>query len=135
MDAKTMKTIAIAAGVVTIMFAGPVRAEDFRGRNCIDGCPDMKAGYKWAQEQDVRDPYQCLGRTRDFEQGCSAYALEAGAKMPPPKKQRAGDSDSSYSGSSSSYGRDDSRSGEAGYGERDRDDGTHDSSSDSYERR
>jgi hypothetical protein len=135
MDAKTMKTIAIAATIVSIMAAAPAGAEDFRGRNCIDGCPDMKAGYKWAQEQDVRDPYQCLGRTRDFEQGCSAYALEAGAKMPPPKRQRAGGSDSSYSGSSSSYRQDDPRGGEAGSDERDRDDATHDSSSDSNERR
>jgi hypothetical protein len=135
MEVKTMKTIAIAAAVVTMMAAAPASAEDFRGRSCIDGCPDMKAGYKWAQEQDVRDPYQCLGRTRDFEQGCSAYALEAGAKMPPPKKQRAGGSDSSYSGSSSSYGQDNSRGGEAGSNERDRDDGTPDSSSGSYERR
>lgn len=63
-----------------------LHCEDFHGRNCVDGCPEMKDGYKWAQDNDARDPYLCIGRSRDFEQGCGAYVIEAGPKIPPPKK-------------------------------------------------
>lgn len=64
-----------------------LHCEDFHGQSCIDGCPELKQGYKWAQEQDTHDPYACLGRSQDFYKGCSAYVLEAGPKMPPSKKQ------------------------------------------------
>ncbi|MFT3733174.1 MAG: hypothetical protein QM780_17440 [Hyphomicrobium sp.] len=70
-----------------LLSAQGAHCEDFHGQNCFDGCPEMKAGYKWAQDQDAHDPYLCIGRTRDFEKGCSAYVLEAGPKMPPPKQQ------------------------------------------------
>ncbi|HML27673.1 MAG TPA: hypothetical protein PKE16_02325 [Hyphomicrobium sp.] len=70
-----------------------LHCEDFHGQNCVDGCPELKQGYKWAQDQDTHDPYACLGRSQDFYKGCSAYVLEAGPKMPPPKKQKSPGSD------------------------------------------
>jgi hypothetical protein len=73
--------------VLYMLSVQSLHCEDFRGQNCVDGCPEMKAGYKWAQENDAHDPYLCNGHSRDFEQGCSAYVLEAGPAPPPPKKK------------------------------------------------
>lgn len=62
------------------------RSEDFRGLNCYDGCPQIKAGYEWAQQHDTRDLSTCMGKGADFEKGCARYVYEAGPAPPPPKK-------------------------------------------------
>ncbi len=84
-----------------------LHCEDFRGRNCVDGCPNLKAGYKWAQDNDAHDPYLCLGQGREFEQGCNAYVLEAGPAPPPPKKKDDPSSRSSDDPTSGDTGKND----------------------------
>lgn len=84
---------AIITAAFAVLSTSALHSEDFHGRNCIDGCPDLKAGYQWAQEQDIHDPYQCLGRSREYQEGCNAAVLEAGPKMPPNKKQDSDDRD------------------------------------------
>lgn len=89
-----------------LLSAQSLHSEDFHGQNCVDGCPDMKTGYKWAKDQDAHDPYLCIGHSREFDQGCSAYVLEAGPKIPPKKKKDSDFSDDPANGDQDLYGDD-----------------------------
>lgn len=69
-------------------FAENLHCEDFHGMVCYDGCPELKAGLKWAEDQDIRDPYACVGHSREFDQACATYVYERG---PAPRPAKAPD--------------------------------------------
>jgi hypothetical protein len=66
-------------------FAGNLHCEDFHGVACYDGCPESKAGLKWAEDQDIRDPYACVGHSLEFDQACATYVYERGAAPAAPE--------------------------------------------------
>jgi hypothetical protein len=68
-----------------LLCAGTASSDEFHGYACYDGCPELKAGYKWAEDQDVRDPYACGGKSMEFNKGCAAYVYERGPAPPPDK--------------------------------------------------
>jgi hypothetical protein len=80
--------------VLALLSCGAQRGhcEDFHGRSCSDNCPELRAGYQWAQDQNAHDPYLCTGHTTGFDQGCGAYVEEAGSAPPPPPQQGGSDS-------------------------------------------
>nr|NTI33097.1 hypothetical protein [Rhizobium rhizogenes] len=57
-------------------FCFGVRAADartFGGSDCTDDCSGHKAGYEWAEQNDVKDSSECSGNSTSFEEGCQAY--------------------------------------------------------------
>lgn len=51
-------------------------AYDDLGRpyGCTEDCSGHEAGVAWAQDNDIRDPLDCGGRSRSFIEGCETYA-------------------------------------------------------------
>lgn len=47
--------------------------ETFCGYACTDDCSGHRAGYEWAEENNVTDPYDCSGYSESFIEGCQAY--------------------------------------------------------------
>lgn len=41
---------------------------------CTEDCSGHEAGVAWAEENDLRDPDDCGGRSQSFVEGCQAYA-------------------------------------------------------------
>jgi hypothetical protein len=40
---------------------------------CTDDCSGHEAGVAWAEENELRDPGDCGGRSQSFVEGCEAY--------------------------------------------------------------
>lgn len=49
---------------------------DFHGDPCTEDCSGHEAGYEWASEKGITDPYDCDGNSNSFIEGCRAYAEE-----------------------------------------------------------
>ena len=46
----------------------------FGGYYCTIDCSGHRAGYLWAEDQDIQDEFQCpQGRSNSFYEGCLAY--------------------------------------------------------------
>lgn len=48
----------------------------FYGYECTEDCSGHKAGYNWAEEKGITDPWDCSGKSNSFIEGCKAYAGE-----------------------------------------------------------
>lgn len=44
--------------------------------DCTSDCSGHDAGYEWAMDNDITDPYDCDGNSDSFIEGCEAYANE-----------------------------------------------------------
>ncbi|MDR3154342.1 MAG: hypothetical protein LBW85_08765 [Deltaproteobacteria bacterium] len=74
-----MAIAAAAAFALPSLSAGRLCAEDFRGYECTDDCSGHRAGYEWAQDQEIKSEEDCFGSSRSFEEGCTAYVEENGS--------------------------------------------------------
>lgn len=43
---------------------------------CTEDCSGHDAGFKWAQEHEIRDSSDCGGRSRSFIEGCEEYGRQ-----------------------------------------------------------
>ena len=59
----------------------PYSSSTFMGYQCTVDCPGHEAGYEWAEENGIDDPYDCGGNSESFIEGCQAYAEEQQAAM------------------------------------------------------
>lgn len=50
----------------------------FGGYPCTQDCSGHEAGYDWAAENGIDDPYDCGGNSQSFIEGCMVYAEENG---------------------------------------------------------
>ncbi|WP_413710642.1 hypothetical protein [Rhizobium sp. Rhizsp82] len=53
--------------------ASPALAQTFGGNDCTDDCSGHKAGYEWAEENNVTSESDCSGNSSSFEEGCKTY--------------------------------------------------------------
>ena len=44
--------------------------------DCTGDCSGHEAGYEWAEDNGIDDPYDCGGNFDSFIEGCEAYANE-----------------------------------------------------------
>jgi hypothetical protein len=51
----------------------------FMGYECTQDCSGHEAGYRWAEDHGIDDPYDCGGNSQSFIEGCRAYAGERGS--------------------------------------------------------
>jgi hypothetical protein len=59
----------------------PYSSTTFMGYQCTVDCSGHEAGYEWAEENSIDDPYDCGGNSESFIEGCQAYAEEQQAAM------------------------------------------------------
>lgn len=53
----------------------------FGGYPCrTSDCAEDKAGYRWAEENGITNPDDCMGKTGAFIEGCRVYARQRGAE-------------------------------------------------------
>ena len=50
------------------------RVNTFMGYPCTDDCSGHKAGYAWAEDNDITNPDDCGGNSNSFIEGCMAWA-------------------------------------------------------------
>jgi len=62
--------------VVLSFYACSLHAATFKGYQCTDDCSGHKAGYEWAEDNQITDPDDCGGNSNSFIEGCMAYAEE-----------------------------------------------------------
>lgn len=60
--------------LVAISFAETKEAH--RAPPCDTDCVSRDAGYAWGKELGIDDPSECGGNSRDFIEGCQAYATK-----------------------------------------------------------
>lgn len=48
----------------------------FHGSDCTEDCSGHEAGYEWAEDNDIRDTYDCESNSDSFIEGCEAYVEE-----------------------------------------------------------
>lgn len=64
------------AFLTAILFASssiPTFAQTFGGYECTEDCSGHKAGYEWAEQNDISDESDCNGNSTSFNEGCQAY--------------------------------------------------------------
>ena len=50
-----------------------IKEETFYGYNCKGDCSGHKAGYDWANKNNITDFDGCVGKSNSFIEGCMAY--------------------------------------------------------------
>lgn len=48
-------------------------AGTYEGYECTEDCSGHRAGYEWAQENDINEEADCVGKSYSFEEGCRAF--------------------------------------------------------------
>jgi hypothetical protein len=66
--------ISLAVGIAGLVPNAP--SQEFHGYICTDDCSGHRAGYAWAERNDITDPDDCGGNSQSFIEGCEAYAEE-----------------------------------------------------------
>ncbi|MFE0014129.1 hypothetical protein ACFWXH_04735 [Mesorhizobium sp. NPDC059054] len=58
----------------TITSAGSAFAQQtFGGYDCTEDCSGHKAGYEWAEQNNVTSTSDCTTNSQSFNEGCDAY--------------------------------------------------------------
>lgn len=65
--------ILMMSALLLITSSLPAAAQAFGGYECTEDCSGHKAGYDWAEENDVTDESDCSGNSTSFNEGCQAY--------------------------------------------------------------
>ena len=69
------RSIAMLSVIVLLVlsFTGMSFAQTFGGNSCVDNCDGHRAGYEWAEENDIQSEDDCSGNASSFEEGCRTY--------------------------------------------------------------
>ncbi|MDR1546854.1 MAG: hypothetical protein LBU12_09155 [Deltaproteobacteria bacterium] len=54
-------------------------ADQFNGYECTFDCSGHKAGYKWAEKNNIGNTNDCAGNSNSFNEGCRSYVEENGS--------------------------------------------------------
>lgn len=63
----------VTSAMIILSSLLPASAQTFSGYECTEDCSGHKAGYDWAEENDVTDESDCSGNSTSFNEGCQAY--------------------------------------------------------------
>ncbi|WP_366509882.1 hypothetical protein [Mesorhizobium sp.] len=66
---RAAAAIAITAAFVTPSFA----QQTFGGNYCTVDCSGHKAGYDWAEKNQISDESDCSSNSQSFNEGCQTY--------------------------------------------------------------
>lgn len=62
--------------LLAFIIASAAYASDFHGYLCTKDCSGHRAGYKWAQHNNIDKPEECRGKSQSFIEGCYAWIEE-----------------------------------------------------------
>ncbi|MES0030381.1 hypothetical protein [Mesorhizobium sp. M0040] len=66
--------IAFFVGVLALAWSpAAVAQQTFGGNDCIEDCSGHKAGYDWAQQNQITDEDDCSSNSQSFNEGCHTY--------------------------------------------------------------
>ena len=68
---KLLFTIILTAAILAA--GSGLYAKSFYGYSCTVDCSGHEAGYNWADDNDIHDINDCIGRSKSFLEGCIAY--------------------------------------------------------------
>lgn len=63
-------------GCSFVLISSASAQQTFGDYDCTEDCSGHKAGYDWAQENDITDESQCGGNSQSFEEGCEVYVQD-----------------------------------------------------------
>lgn len=72
--------ILLLAGLQYFRTADSAAAQQtYGGYECTDDCSGHKAGFEWAQQNDIQDESDCEGSSsQSFAEGCKVYVENPG---------------------------------------------------------
>ncbi|MER9455564.1 hypothetical protein [Mesorhizobium sp. M0478] len=71
---KIRRFAILAAVVITAAISTPTLAQQtFGGNECTDDCSGHKAGYDWAEQNQISDESNCSSNSQSFNEGCQTY--------------------------------------------------------------
>ena len=73
---KLVLSLSISVFVLAVASGGPVSAGDkqFGGNECTVDCSGHAAGYRWAEDNEIRSELDCpSGHGSSFEEGCRTF--------------------------------------------------------------
>jgi len=53
-----------------------LKGKQFKGSKCTSDCSGHKAGYDWAQSENIADISECQSQSPSFSKGCEIYVSE-----------------------------------------------------------
>jgi hypothetical protein len=59
--------------VFSLSAAALAQDRTFGGNDCTDDCSGHKAGYEWADDNQIKDERLCTGYSNSFIQGCRTF--------------------------------------------------------------
>ncbi|MER9531029.1 hypothetical protein NLY43_04365 [Mesorhizobium sp. C416B] len=62
-------TLMLAASLATPCFA----QETFGGNDCTEDCSGHKAGYDWAEQNQISNESDCSSNSQSFNEGCQTF--------------------------------------------------------------
>ncbi|MBZ9919085.1 hypothetical protein LB517_10870 [Mesorhizobium sp. BR1-1-12] len=70
-----IRTIAhLAAIALVVVLATPSLAQQtFGGNDCTEDCSGHKAGYDWAERNQIADESACSSNSQSFNEGCQTF--------------------------------------------------------------
>lgn len=61
------------AAAAAVWSSSALAQQTFGGNECTEDCSGHKAGYEWAQDNDISDASDCNGNSQSFNEGCETY--------------------------------------------------------------
>jgi hypothetical protein len=68
-----MKRMMVLAALATFAWPMAANAQTFGGNDCTEDCSGHKAGYEWAEQNDISDASDCTSNSQSFNEGCETY--------------------------------------------------------------
>ena len=69
-----MRYSVIALAAAAALWTSAASAQQtFGGNECTEDCSGHKAGYEWAEENNISDPAGCSANSQSFNEGCETY--------------------------------------------------------------
>jgi hypothetical protein len=60
-------------GCVSLWATAASAQQTFGGYECTEDCSGHKAGYEWAERNNITDASDCNGNSNSFNEGCETF--------------------------------------------------------------
>ncbi|PBB94996.1 hypothetical protein [Mesorhizobium sp. WSM3862] len=77
MKTRALLPVAVAIATVAVFITPSFAQQTFGGNDCTVDCSGHKAGYDWAEKNQISDGSDCSSNSRSFNEGCQTYLDDA----------------------------------------------------------
>ncbi|MBY3344894.1 hypothetical protein [Rhizobium laguerreae] len=74
---QRMMRMLLMSALLLPSFTSASFAQSFGGNSCVDNCEGHRAGYEWAEQNDIQSEDDCSGNSSSFEEGCRTYVEDS----------------------------------------------------------